>query len=194
MGHFLHPRNTSLTVSRWIDEYGPVGTIRLGFQAIVIIGRCEAAMDIIKKQGIKLIDLALLLYKFLHANYPSVCQTLGTGSAGCVEHSIRISSPIQLRHIGPCRCHTRKPRSSIFLTIYTTFRTTWQRLRLHPPLTPKSGKLTSSSGDLKQYCAMVITLVDLIPWLRYLPRYAPELKDGHRPFIFKIHSRKRASL
>jgi hypothetical protein len=34
----------------------------------------------------------------------------------------------------------------------------------------------------------------LIPWLRYLPRYAPELKDGHRPFIFKIHSRKRASL
>jgi hypothetical protein len=24
---------------------------------------------------------------------------------------------------------------------------------------------------------MVITLVDLIPWLRYLPRYAPELKD-----------------
>jgi hypothetical protein len=44
----------------------------------------QARMDIIKKQGIKLIDLALLLDKFLYANYPSVCQTLGTGSAGCV--------------------------------------------------------------------------------------------------------------
>ncbi|KAG2741446.1 hypothetical protein P692DRAFT_20688409, partial [Suillus brevipes Sb2] len=51
-GHFLPPHNTSLTIARWIDKYGPLVTIRLGFQAIVIISILwQAAVDIMEKQG-----------------------------------------------------------------------------------------------------------------------------------------------
>ncbi|KAG2037319.1 hypothetical protein BDR03DRAFT_982316 [Suillus americanus] len=55
-GHFLPPLNASLTVARWIDEYGPLVTIRSGIQTIVIIGRYKAAVDIMEKQGKVLAD------------------------------------------------------------------------------------------------------------------------------------------
>ncbi|KAG2037316.1 hypothetical protein BDR03DRAFT_1010778 [Suillus americanus] len=55
-GHFLPPLNASLTVARWIDEYGPLVTIRSGIQTTVIIGRHQAAVDIMEKQSKILAD------------------------------------------------------------------------------------------------------------------------------------------
>ncbi|KAG1826745.1 cytochrome P450 [Suillus subaureus] len=56
MGHFLPTRNSFLTVAKWIDEYGPLITIRTGTETVVIIGRYKAAVDIMEKRGGVLAD------------------------------------------------------------------------------------------------------------------------------------------
>ncbi|KAG2352524.1 hypothetical protein BDR07DRAFT_1384182 [Suillus spraguei] len=40
--------SVSLTIAQWIEEYGPLITIRSGIQTVVIIGRYNAAMDIME--------------------------------------------------------------------------------------------------------------------------------------------------
>ncbi|KAG1770873.1 hypothetical protein EV702DRAFT_1202200 [Suillus placidus] len=53
-GHFLphrHVLSPSLTIAGWIDEYGPLITIRSRLEKIVIIGRYKAALDIMENQG-----------------------------------------------------------------------------------------------------------------------------------------------
>ncbi|KAG1723318.1 hypothetical protein EDB19DRAFT_2043807 [Suillus lakei] len=42
-GHFLPPRKRFLTIAGWIDEYGPLITIRSKFERIVIIGRYKVS-------------------------------------------------------------------------------------------------------------------------------------------------------
>lgn len=50
-GHFLPHHHPSLTIAGWINKYGPLITIRSGFENIVIIGRYKAAVDIMENQG-----------------------------------------------------------------------------------------------------------------------------------------------
>ncbi|KAG2030769.1 cytochrome P450 [Suillus americanus] len=56
LGHFLPLRNSFLTIAAWIDEYGPLVTIRSGTEKIVIIGRHKAVVEIVEKQGGSLAD------------------------------------------------------------------------------------------------------------------------------------------
>ncbi|KAG1885123.1 cytochrome P450 [Suillus subluteus] len=50
-GHALPHRKPFLIVAGWINEYGPVITIRSRFEKIVYIGRYKAAVDIMEHQG-----------------------------------------------------------------------------------------------------------------------------------------------
>ncbi|KAG2050656.1 cytochrome P450 [Suillus hirtellus] len=50
-GHFLPQFFPSLTIAGWIEKYGPVVTIRSGFERVVLIGRYKAAVDIMENQG-----------------------------------------------------------------------------------------------------------------------------------------------
>ncbi|KAG2049572.1 hypothetical protein BDR06DRAFT_1012084 [Suillus hirtellus] len=66
-GHLLsldlggYPRNPFLTVAGWINEHGPLITIRSGTKKIVIIGRHDAFVDIMEKQGGLLADRPRLI-------------------------------------------------------------------------------------------------------------------------------------
>lgn len=40
----------------WTKEYGPVFSLRQGFQRIIVIGRLQAAIDIMEKEGAYLAD------------------------------------------------------------------------------------------------------------------------------------------
>jgi hypothetical protein len=40
----------------WTKEWGPVFTLRQGFTRIVVIGRLQAAIDIMEKEGAALVD------------------------------------------------------------------------------------------------------------------------------------------
>ncbi|KAG2032860.1 cytochrome P450 [Suillus americanus] len=50
-GHVLPPHKPFLTIAGWIDEYGPLITIRSTSERIVIIGRYKAAVEIMENQG-----------------------------------------------------------------------------------------------------------------------------------------------
>lgn len=40
----------------WTKEYGPMFTVRQGFSTIIVIGRMQAAIDIMEKEGAALVD------------------------------------------------------------------------------------------------------------------------------------------
>ncbi|KAG0694279.1 hypothetical protein DFH29DRAFT_1006472 [Suillus ampliporus] len=42
-GHYIPPRTSYLTETRWIDEYGPLITLRSGLQKFVVIGRYKVS-------------------------------------------------------------------------------------------------------------------------------------------------------
>lgn len=43
----------------WTKEYGPVFSLKQGFQTIIVIGRLQAAIDIMEKEGASLVDRPL---------------------------------------------------------------------------------------------------------------------------------------
>lgn len=49
-------KNVTHTITQWIQEYGPVVSVRQGNQVSVIIGSVETANDIMEKQGSALVD------------------------------------------------------------------------------------------------------------------------------------------
>lgn len=55
-GHLLLPRNGFLTVASWVEEYGPLITLRTGIEKYIVIGRYKAAVEIMEKQGASLVD------------------------------------------------------------------------------------------------------------------------------------------
>ncbi|KAH7884150.1 cytochrome P450 [Phlebopus sp. FC_14] len=48
--------NIAHTLSDWVAEYGPVITLRQGSNVIIVIGRMDAANDIMEKEGQALVD------------------------------------------------------------------------------------------------------------------------------------------
>ena len=36
---------------KWTQEFGPIFTVRQGFTTIVVVGRLQAAIDILEKEG-----------------------------------------------------------------------------------------------------------------------------------------------
>ncbi|KAG2366027.1 hypothetical protein BDR07DRAFT_566522 [Suillus spraguei] len=48
LGHLLPPRKGFLTIAQWIDEYGPLITIRSGTRNVVIVGRYKVGSFIIR--------------------------------------------------------------------------------------------------------------------------------------------------
>lgn len=40
----------------WTKEYGPIFSLRQGFQTIIVIGRLQAAMEVMEKEGAYLVD------------------------------------------------------------------------------------------------------------------------------------------
>ncbi|KAG2067027.1 cytochrome P450 [Suillus decipiens] len=190
-GHFLPPQNTSLTIARWIDEYGPLITIRLGIQAIVVIGRHNVAMDIMEKHGRVLADRPRLV--------------AGEILTGGLEISLT-SAGDRFRQMRRALHTHLQPKSAVeYQPLQMSQAKTVIRNILDDPLNFQShlstyaaatimkityGKTTPTSAtdpeikEIRQLLWRFSTilrhgnyLVDSIPWLKYLPWYAPELRD-----------------
>ncbi|KIK44576.1 hypothetical protein CY34DRAFT_10983 [Suillus luteus UH-Slu-Lm8-n1] len=190
-GHFLPPHNTSLTVARWIDEYGPLVTIRSGLQAIVIIGRYKAAVDIMEKQG-KLV-----------AGRPRLAagEILERGLSIVLSHAgdrFRRFRRALHSHLQPKSAEAYQPlQMSQAKTMILNILHDPDRFQDHAGTYAAAtimkvayGKTTPTSAtdpeirearqlirDFRKILHRGRYLVDLMPWLKYVPGYAPELKD-----------------
>ncbi|KAG2100171.1 cytochrome P450 [Suillus discolor] len=194
-GHLLPPRDSFLTVTRWIDEYGPLITIRLGMQNVVIIGRYKAAMDIMEKQGRTLADRPRLV-----AAGEILSRGLSLGFCG-VGDRLRRMRRVLHTHLQPKSAETYQPLQmsqarTLILNILddpSNFQNHVVTCAAGTILKVAYGKTSSTSAtdpEVKEARYLMFRfrtvlrpgayLADSIPWLKYLPWYAPELRDDYQ--------------
>ncbi|KAG0700994.1 cytochrome P450 [Suillus ampliporus] len=186
-GHLLPPRNAFLTTARWIDEHGPLITTRMGLENIVIIGRYNAAVDIMENQGKSVADRPRTV---------AVGEMFGGGvSLAWTPFGDRALHT----HLQPKAAEAYEPlqmslaRNTILdiLDDPSNFQNHVITYSVTTMLKVAYGKTTPTSATDPEVIAVTqlvmktaqifrtgTYLVDWIPWLRYLPWYGRDLKQG----------------
>ncbi|KAG1725076.1 cytochrome P450 [Suillus paluster] len=190
-GHLIPPRNPFLTVAGWIDQYGPLITIRSGTEKIVIIGRHNAVVDIMEKQGGSLADRP----RFVAAG-EMLCGGLSIifTPAGSRLRRMRRAlhshlqpkaaeeyQPLQMSHAKNTVLHILEDPSN-FQNHTATYAATIITKVAYGKTTPTSAT-DSEAREVREHFRILRTtlrpgayLVDSIPWLKYIPWYGQELK------------------
>ncbi|KAG2745979.1 cytochrome P450 [Suillus brevipes Sb2] len=193
-GHFLPHRHSSLTIAKWIDEYGPLITIRLKLEKIVIIGRYKAAVDIMENQGKLTADRPRMI-----AAGEMFSGGMGIGFAHWGDRFRRMRralhthlqpkaavayQPLQMSHAKDTVLGILDdPHSDFQKHVLTYAATTIMKIAY--------GKTTSTSAtdpsvvEIRHFVKAVSAvvrpgayLVDSIPWLKHLPWYGRDLYRG----------------
>ncbi|KAG1742247.1 cytochrome P450 [Suillus paluster] len=190
-GHFIPPLNPFLTVTAWIDEHGPLITIRSGTEKIVVIGRHNAAVDIMEKQGGSVAD---------RPRFVAAGEMLSGGLSNLLT---------------PAGMRLRRMRRALHAHLQPKAASEYQSLQISHAKNTILNILEDPSNfqnHISTYAATVITkiaygkttptsaagpevkqlrehlrifrgalrpgayLADSIPWLKYLPWYGQELK------------------
>ncbi|KAG2100196.1 cytochrome P450 [Suillus discolor] len=194
-GHFLPPRDPSLTLARWIDEYGPLITIRSGIQNTVIIGRYKAAVDIMEKQGRTLADRPRLV---------AAGDILTRGQSLVFIHvgdKLRRMRRVLHTHLQPKSADEYQPLQmsqarTLILNIlddpsnFQNHAITYAAATILQVAYGKTSATSATDPEVKEARHLISRLrtvlrpgaywAESIPWLKYLPWYAPELRDDYR--------------
>ncbi|KAG1748502.1 cytochrome P450 [Suillus paluster] len=192
-GHFLPSHNLCLTIARWIDKYGPLITIRTGTEKIVIIGRHNAVVDIMEKQGASLADrprlvaagemltggLSILLippgirWRRMRRALHSHLQTKAAEEYQPLQMSLARNTVLDI---------LEDPYN--FQNHAATYAATTIMKIAYGKTTPSSATDPEVIQNRELLLALRITLrpgaylVDSIPWLKHLPWYGQELKQA----------------
>ncbi|KAG0694198.1 cytochrome P450 [Suillus ampliporus] len=192
-GHFLPPRDSFLTIAGWIEEYGPLITIRAGLENVVIIGRYKAAVDIMENQGKSLADRPRMV---------AVAEIFGGGVSLPLEsfgERVRRMRRALHTHLQPKAAEAYQPlqmshaKNTIldilddpynFQNHITTYSATTIMKVAYGKTTPTSATdpevidVTKLVRKIREIIQPGTYLVDSIPWLKYLPWYGRDLKRG----------------
>ncbi|KIK33867.1 hypothetical protein CY34DRAFT_813317 [Suillus luteus UH-Slu-Lm8-n1] len=194
-GHLLSPRKGYLTIASWIEEYGPLITLRTGTEKYIVIGRYKAAVEIMEKQGASLVDRPRLI---------AAGELLGGGMlipfipAG--ERFRRLRRAIHT-HLQPKAAETYQPLQNSYakntvLDILNDPHNFQDHARTYAAATsmkiaygkttptnatdPEVKKVTEFADKFRASLHPGAYLVDSIPWLKYFPWYARDLRDACR--------------
>ncbi|KAG1747424.1 cytochrome P450 [Suillus lakei] len=187
-GHALPPPNPFLNVEKWIDEYGPLITLRLGTEKIVIIGRHQPAIDIMEKQGAALADR------------PHTVAAGEIWSNGLVIGFVRAGDRLRRMrralhtHLQPKAAEAYQPLQMSYakntvLGILKDPHGFQEHVKDFAATTTTKIAFGKSAADDEiagghEFLATLfavarpgVYLVDSFPWLKYLPGYAKELRQ-----------------
>ncbi|KAG2093153.1 cytochrome P450 [Suillus discolor] len=188
-GHLIPPRNGFMTVESWIEEYGPLITLREGIEKHVVIGRYKAAVEIMEKHGASLVDRP----RFIAAG-ELLC-------GGMLIPFIRAGERAIHTHLQPKVAEAYQPlqisyAKNTVISILNDPHNFQDHARTYAAATSMKvayGKTTPTSAtdpEVKRVAKFAdkfrtvlhpgAYLVDSIPWLKYLPWYARDLRDGCR--------------
>ncbi|KAG1789067.1 cytochrome P450 [Suillus plorans] len=191
MGHFLPLRHPFLTVAEWVDECGPVITIRAGTEKVVMIGRYKAAVGIMEKQGRALADRPPM------NSGQMITGGLAIGLARIGDRWRRMRKAVHT-HLQPKAAEAYQPLQMSFakntvlniLDDPSNFQGHVLSYAATTVLKVAYGKDTPTSAAdpevraIHHYMTVFRTVlqpgaywVDTIPWLRYLPWYGRELNS-----------------
>ncbi|KAG1750413.1 cytochrome P450 [Suillus paluster] len=177
-GHVLPLRSEFLTIADWIDEYGPLITIRSRLDNIVIIGRykvssstpscnlgstfcCRPAVDIMENQGKALADRPRMV---------AAGEIYGGGIT------------ITFTHFGE---RFRRMRRALHTHLQPRAAEAYEPLQMSHVKNTVLEILDDPDNFQNHVTRMLVKimrpgayLVDTIPWLKYLPWYGRDLKLG----------------
>ncbi|OAX31873.1 cytochrome P450 [Rhizopogon vinicolor AM-OR11-026] len=192
-GHFLPPHDSFLTIAGWIEEYGPLITIRSGTEKIVIIGRYKAAVDIMEKQGGTLADrprmiaAGEMLSGGLSIGFVHTGDRLRRMRRALHTHlqpkAVEEYQPLQMTHAKKTvlsilddphnfRNHTETYAATISMKI------AYGKDKITSATDPDAREAREGLHRVAKVLRPGAYLVDSIPWLKYLPWYGRELKRG----------------
>ncbi|KAH7888354.1 cytochrome P450 [Phlebopus sp. FC_14] len=193
LGHDVLSKYPFLRVNEWINEYGPVISLRMGRTKYVVIGRHQAAVEIMEKQGGSLVDrprfiaagellgggLRTLLTptgprlkrmrKALHSHLqPKAAQTYERLQTLHAHETILrlLDSPERYQD------HVRAYAASVILKVAYGKNTS---------ASAHDGEVVAIRQSLDRFRVALrpgAYLVDVFPFLKYLPWYGRELRRG----------------
>ncbi|KAG0700991.1 cytochrome P450 [Suillus ampliporus] len=192
-GHFLPQRNSFLTIAGWIEQYGPLITIRSQLDNVVFIGRYQAAVDIMENQGQLLADRPRLV-----AAGEMFCGGLSIVFAPFGDRFRRMRRafhthlqpkaaeayrPLQMSHAKNTVLDILDDPSNFHNHVMSYTATTIMKVA-YGKATPTSVtdpevieviQLVKKTGEVIRPGAY---MVDSIPWLKYVPWYGRDLRRG----------------
>ncbi|KIJ62332.1 hypothetical protein HYDPIDRAFT_42090 [Hydnomerulius pinastri MD-312] len=181
--------------AEWTKEYGPVFSLRQGQRTYIIIGRYQAAMDIMEKEGGSLVDRPLTIsagetysggMRMLLARAGSRFKKLRRALHAQLQAKIAETyEPIQMRAAKDVildilndpqqhQMHVKRYAASVIMSI--TYGKTTPTTYSDPDVV-KIGNYQRRLGTMLRPGAY---LVDTYPILRYLPGYLSQLKEWHQ--------------
>ncbi|TFK33151.1 cytochrome P450 [Crucibulum laeve] len=177
----------------WTQEYGPVFSLRLGFTTAIVIGRVQAAIDIMEKEGAATVDRPLSI---------SAGETLSGGMrvlltpAGDRFRKMRraLHAHLQPKIVSsyePVLMRNARQHIVDIIEMPERHQDHAKRYSASVVMALAYGKNPKSYDDPDVLAVnrcltrLGVTLrpgvwrVDLYPFLRYIPGYLKELQEGH---------------
>ncbi|KAG2024042.1 cytochrome P450 [Coprinopsis cinerea AmutBmut pab1-1] len=177
----------------WTKEYGPMFTLRQGFQTIIVIGRMQPAMEVMEKEGAALVDRPLSISagetlsggmrvlltpagerfkkmrRALHAHLqPKIVASYGPVMMKNARQLILDILDDPERH----QDHAKRYSAAVVMALaYGKHPKSYH----DPDVIAVNRCLTRLGNTLRPG----VWRVDVYPFLRYVPGYLKELKDGH---------------
>ncbi|KAM6497593.1 cytochrome P450 [Amanita muscaria] len=177
----------------WTKQYGPVFSLQQGLQTIIVIGRVQAAIDVMEKEGTHTADrprciaagetlsggMRLLMTpagerfkkmrRALHAYLqPKIVATYGSTIMDRAKQHILdiIEDPIKHQD------HAKRYSASVVMVLAYG---QWPKGRDDPDIGQVNDCLTRLGNNMRPG----YWKVDFYPFLKYVPGYLKELQDGH---------------
>ncbi|KAI6022242.1 cytochrome P450, partial [Pisolithus microcarpus] len=191
----LPPVDIARTLSDWVNEYGPVISLRQGSQVTIIVGRMDAATEIMEKNGASTAD---------RPHSIAARELLSKGLRMVLEHNNErfrrlrkaMSTHLQPKSIAKFRPMQLQDARRFVLDILDDpkdHQTHALRYGASVILRVTYGKSTSTSNDdlevigvhtalgrFQQLMRPGAYLVDRVPILKYVPWYGREIEKWHR--------------
>ncbi|KAG1807783.1 cytochrome P450 [Suillus subaureus] len=193
-GYFLPRHHSSLTIAGWIDEYGPLITIRSKFERIIIIGRYKAAVDIMENQGKLTADRPRMI-----AAGEMFGGGMGIGFAYWGDRFRRMRralhthlqpkaaaayQPLQMSHAKDTVLGILDDPHGDFQKHVITYAAT-TIMKIAYGKTTSTSATDSSVVEIRHFVKTISAvvrpgayLVDSIPWLKHIPWYRRDLRRG----------------
>ncbi|KAG1730697.1 cytochrome P450 [Suillus paluster] len=201
-GHFVPLNNPFLTVAAWIDQHGPLITIRSGFSKTVIVGRHNAAVEIMEKQGAftadrpRFVAAGEMLFGGLSIIFTPVGSRLRRMRRALHSNlQPKVAEeyqPLQMSYAKETVLNILRDPYNFQNHAATYSATTIKRIAY--------GKTSATLAtdpevlEIREHLRVLRTtarpgayLVESFPWLKHVPGYGRELKKGF-PRVWRIYT------